>query len=157
MNIVTYVSPMGRRPIYYYALSLYRTTLSYDNFLRHGWGLLSLLDQDMSNANVIIPLLGKQSGRDVDKMKLLRDQNIGIDSVDWANLPNLHKHVRSPSLSVLNATRSILGIKRIPNQSPLFCGDHDLFLCEVTDHWVINDSPNSQALSTQTLRQLNLL
>lgn len=174
LNIVTYVSPMGRRPKYYYALSLYRTTLSYQNFCKHGWGILSLLD-DTTDAEVIVPLLGKQSGRDVAKVQTLRDKGISVEKMDWSKLPNLHGHIQTsssyqtcpPPLHTVASTRSVLGIKRIPNQPPLFCGDHDLFLCEITDHYSKDQSSSSsssssspspsQALSTRTLRQLNLI
>lgn len=43
MNILTYCSPVGIRPTRKWAVSLYRSTLSHQNFVRNGGGVLQLL------------------------------------------------------------------------------------------------------------------
>lgn len=67
MNILTYASPVGIRPHCKWALSLYRTTKTHENFLKRGEGVLQLLRRKHSG---LVYVLGGQSGRDVDKAGL---------------------------------------------------------------------------------------
>jgi hypothetical protein len=45
MNIATYVTPVGIRPARKWIISLYKNTLSYENFANRRSGVLQLLDE----------------------------------------------------------------------------------------------------------------
>ncbi|CAN0201620.1 unnamed protein product, partial [Ectocarpus sp. 12 AP-2014] len=56
MNIVTYASPAGIKPERLWMVSLFKVTLSYENFIREGWGVLQLLQR---NHAPLVPILGE--------------------------------------------------------------------------------------------------
>ena len=64
LNLVTYCSPVSIRPRFY-ALGLYRGTLSWENMLATGEGALQILGTQHA---ALFQLLGKQSGRNIDKL-----------------------------------------------------------------------------------------
>lgn len=64
MNLVTYAAPIALQPPMY-ALGLYHDTLSRDNMLSHKHGVLQILAEQHAH---LFHLLGKTSGRDVDKL-----------------------------------------------------------------------------------------
>ena len=55
MNIITYSNQVSIKPKINWVLSLYKKTLSHENFIRNGWGVIQLLT--MSHLD-IIDLLG---------------------------------------------------------------------------------------------------
>lgn len=46
MNIVTYASPVGIRPSRKWVISLFRQSLTHENFLRRRTGVLQLLTEE---------------------------------------------------------------------------------------------------------------
>lgn len=64
MNLVTYASPIALQPPTY-ALGLYQHTLSRELMLQRGEGVLQILCEQHVD---LFTLLGKTSGRDVDKL-----------------------------------------------------------------------------------------
>ena len=77
MNVTTYCSAVGIKPVRRYALGLYVGTLSRENFKATGVGVLQILNRNQAGA---IDLLGRRSGRDVDKIDALeRDHGLEIE------------------------------------------------------------------------------
>ncbi|KAJ1427306.1 hypothetical protein B484DRAFT_307296, partial [Ochromonadaceae sp. CCMP2298] len=74
MNIVTYASSVSMKPPKW-ALSLYKGSLSHENFRQRGWGMLQQLTLRHAPC---VALLGKQSGRDLDKMAELQRLGAGL-------------------------------------------------------------------------------
>jgi hypothetical protein len=64
MNVLTYTVPVGLKPTRTWVLSLFQGTLSHENFEKRGSGVLQLLRRTHLP---IVPILGKQCGRDFDK------------------------------------------------------------------------------------------
>ena len=46
MNILTYATPVGIRPHRIWVISLYKASLSYENFVSRGEGVLQLLSDE---------------------------------------------------------------------------------------------------------------
>ncbi|CAM9564302.1 unnamed protein product, partial [Phaeothamnion confervicola] len=67
MNIVTFATPVSLVSECLYAVSLYRHTLSHQQFCREGWGVLQLLAPAHAP---LVPVFGCSSGRDSDKRGL---------------------------------------------------------------------------------------
>lgn len=65
LNLVTYAGPVALKPRRAYALGLFEGTLSRENLLREGRGLLQVLREEHAG---LVDLLGRQSSRDVDKV-----------------------------------------------------------------------------------------
>lgn len=55
MNIVTYSNQLSIKPEVHWGISLYKNTMSYENFVQNGWGVLQLLTDSHLNT---IDLLG---------------------------------------------------------------------------------------------------
>jgi len=64
MNVLTYAVPVGLKPTRTWVLSLFQGTLSHENFRTRGAGVLQLLRR---RHVPLVPILGKQCGRDVNK------------------------------------------------------------------------------------------
>ena len=64
MNLVTYASPVSLSPRHF-ALGLFVGTLTWDNALASRRGVLQILGEGHAP---LFQLLGKTSGRDVDKL-----------------------------------------------------------------------------------------
>ena len=171
MNILTYATQVGIKPTPVYAVSLYKNTLSHENFMRNRWGVLQLLPPA---ADVTIPLLGKESGRAVDKMARLRE--IGV------HLTPVHANVRATtvtaaadagdaddaddSLLVMTDSPMLLLAEIVdgPTSVPVDVGDHDVVFCEIRRVISINAGNEGSAaegakpyLTTKMLRDKGLL
>ncbi|KAJ1493020.1 hypothetical protein T484DRAFT_1769517 [Baffinella frigidus] len=64
MNVLTYAVPVGLSPTRTWVISLFQGTLSHENFRTRGAGVLQLLRR---RHVPLVPILGKQCGRDSDK------------------------------------------------------------------------------------------
>ncbi len=84
LNIITYASPIALRPQRKYALGLYIESLTWQNVRETGRAVLQILQQCHSP---LVPLLGKRSGRDVDKLKEVKE--LGFEVTDAFGLPVL--------------------------------------------------------------------
>lgn len=165
MNIITYVSAVSIQPEPLWALSLYKTSLSHELFMRQGWGLLQLLSEDIAS---VVPILGKKSGRDVDKLSLLNSENgINLQAIPLSYLPLQHSLISdntyrsSTVISVLKDSPVIVFIEKSETHPVIDVGDHDLIICRIHSSFCIDseegsDSPSS-VLMTQILRDRGLL
>ena len=86
----------------------------------------------------LFELLGKCSGRDVDKYSKVEE--LGYSLVDW----NGHK--------VLSDCFGRIEVQLVKEQAPVHCGDHDVIFADILDSWHIEDDSNIEALYTQHLR-----
>ena len=170
MNIITYATQVGIKPKPVYAISLYKDTLSHENFMRTGTGALQLLPASAYN---IVSLLGKQSGRDVDKMNHLQD----LTPLCRVRLTDLdHEKEQVDEVVVIQDSPMILLAKFSRHEyPPLDVGDHQVFMCDIirsisvtnenTDgildklHHQSSSSSSSSPryLTTQILRSMNII
>ncbi|KAI8470247.1 MAG: hypothetical protein J3K34DRAFT_421063 [Monoraphidium minutum] len=136
LNIVTYASPVAIAPVRKYAVGLYVGTLSWQNVKETGHCALQILQQSHSS---LVPLLGKRSGRDVDK--LAEVERLGFSLKDAFGLP------------VLADAAGILELRVSSDFIP--CGDHDVVVCDVVA-WRDAAGPRAP-LYTAYLKQTGLL
>ena len=121
MNLVSYCAPVSIAPPRF-ALGLYKGTLSHELFLENRRGVLALLrpcHAPLSN------LLGKTSGRDVDKAKAARDR--GFDTVE------------AFGEEVLASAAGVVELTWPRDREPVDCGDHTVVICDVARHWTAPD------------------
>jgi flavin reductase (DIM6/NTAB) family NADH-FMN oxidoreductase RutF len=109
MHIISYATPISMQPKQY-IVGIYHGTKSLELIEKNPVFILQLLDQQQSN---LIQLLGKQSGRSINKIERLRKRKL---LSAWNDYP-----VLTDALSVLQLKVS----------STLEGGDHKVFLCEV--------------------------
>ena len=168
MNIVTYATQVGIKPKPVYAISLYKGTVSHENFIRTRKGALQLLSASAFN---IVPLLGKQSGRDVDKMKLLQELT-SLCRIRLTEQGSENEKDETDEICVIQDSPMIL-IAEYPGHEyqPLDVGDHQVFLCDIVrsvsvtvsndDTGNIIDEESRQSslpyLTTQVLRSMNII
>ena len=160
MNIVTYATQVGIKPHPVYAISLYKGTVSHSNFIRNGWGALQLLP---SSASCSVPLLGKQSGRDVNKMKCLEELGVPLSTLGIGR----EMPVGRESLQIIRDSPMILIAEyRSSEYAAMDVGDHEVMLCEIVDSRGASssdtdrqDSTTSEVpyLTTQLLRSMNII
>eukprot|EP00882_Tetradesmus_deserticola_P033956 GHRQ01038838.1.p1 GENE.GHRQ01038838.1~~GHRQ01038838.1.p1 ORF type:complete len:164 (+),score=51.69 GHRQ01038838.1:697-1188(+) len=112
MNMITYASPIALRPQRKYALGLYVQSMSYQNVKETGRAVLQILQVRHAQ---LTQLLGKSSGRDVDKVAQL--QQLGFAVSEEYGLPVLADAVGVMELRVVS--------EFIP------AGDHEVVLCDV--------------------------
>jgi flavin reductase (DIM6/NTAB) family NADH-FMN oxidoreductase RutF len=152
MNIMTYAYPVSIRPQPLWALSLYKDTLSYENFIREGWGALQLLSQ---NHQHVIDLLGNSSGYYKNKIEELKAKGCKLETVDLTlyTRPNkpLYLDLFTDALYCLQVD---LGENEITS-----AGDHDVVLCDVVKVLEPEDKTvlSIPRLTTGYLRQKGLL
>ena len=140
MNITTYCSAVGIKPVRRYALGLYVGTLSRENFKATGAGVLQILNRNQAGA---IDLLGRRSGRDVDKIDLL-ERDHGLEVERWHGIPIIRGCTAG---LLLKLGESMNGAHD--------CGDHDIVLCDVCD--VYAGDRAAPVLTTGFLRDRGLL
>ena len=114
MNITTYCCPVTIAPSRRFAVALYTHTATARNALATGRGVLQILRQQHKS---LVPLLGKQSAHDVDKLEAVQKQGFGI----------VNRH-GAPTLA------DAYGVVALKIVSVETAGDHHLALCEVVAH-----------------------
>ena len=117
ISLVTYCSYVSRSPHTVLAVGLFKGrggTLTRENFLRERTAVLQILSQSHAS---LFDLLGKTSGRDVDKKAALADLGVAFSDQDG--------HV------VLEQTFGWATIELLG--TPTDCGDHDVALCRVVE------------------------
>lgn len=139
MNIITYANGVGLRPSLVWSISLYKKTKSYENFQSNGIALLQQLDMDRHVETISI--LGKQSGYDINKFKLLEELKISICEVNLCDLYPGHSElikngIISTKISVLKDSINVLILKRRSDQEVIDAGDHEVFFCEVVSNYL---------------------
>lgn len=159
MNVLTYVSPVAIKPNRMWSISLYKGTLSHENFAKEKRGILQLLrpehalckgEGDGEAPGTLIRILGGSSGRDVNKEALCA--KLGYP---WQYL-NSNKGVGWPK--VLPNCLYYLKLELVGEM--IDCGSHDVAICRVVD-MVSEDDVTSGAeldyVSTRALRGMDVI
>ena len=131
LNLVTYASPIAIVPRYY-ALGFYKGTLSSEIMLATGEGVLQILGAQHAP---LFQLLGKHSGRDVDKIAELHKR--GIVTRKFAGQVIISDCVGAMKLKIAS--------------EPMPAGDHDVVLCSVEEFETFD--ANIEPLYTAQLRK----
>ncbi|KIZ02069.1 hypothetical protein MNEG_5894 [Monoraphidium neglectum] len=126
MNIVTYASPIAIKPARKYVVGLYVETLSWRNILQQ-------------SHSPLLQLLGKSSGRDVDKEAEAR--RLGFKVVDAFGLP------------VLEDCAGAMELRLAGDFIP--CGDHEVAIFDVVG-WKDMEGPTAP-LYTEYLKKNGFL
>ena len=181
MNIITYANAVGIRPDPLWSISLYKKTKSYENFKKHGLALLQQLD--MHRHRETIEILGKKSGYDIDKLKMLESLDIPICNIDlrehYSNLDfdsntngcnqSSNSNYYNPSIplkmTILKDSINILILKRRSINEVIAAGDHEVFFCQVIGSFTLlpqqDEVENQQSFHTPMnsnyLRENNLI
>ena len=127
MNILTYASPVSSAPHRMWCISLYKGTLSHENFTRERRGVLQLLrpehcsrcisSEGKGEAGELIRLLGGSSGRDIDKR--IACANLGYA---WENLPRVGEEDEAAWPPVLPSCLYYLKLELVGDL--IDCGNH---------------------------------
>jgi flavin reductase (DIM6/NTAB) family NADH-FMN oxidoreductase RutF len=133
LNLVTYASPISIVPRFY-ALGLYRGTLSAENMLATGKGVLQIL---AAHHAPLFELLGKTSGKTVDKYAELASK--GVPVKEFAGQHVIADCIGVISLRIVSFNPSGAGIDNEKDESgdnkiDFFpAGDHDVVICAVEE------------------------
>jgi flavin reductase (DIM6/NTAB) family NADH-FMN oxidoreductase RutF len=152
MNILTYATPVGIQPNRIWCISLYKGTLSYENFIRERRGVLQLLRQEHA---VLTRMLGGSSGRDVDKNNACNELGFA-----WQRLPNEEEDDSSRGDWPLVLPHCYYYLKLELIGDLIDCGNHDVALCKVVsmittssnEVQVVEGATELDSLSTRRLR-----
>ena len=156
MNVITYAAAVGIRPTSTWTISLYKTTKSYQNFMANGFALLQLLDEEHHAG--IVPILGKQSGKDINKITKLHEIKTPMTQV--ATKIFNRNDLKTDHITVLTNSINIIALQRKENIEAVNAGDHDVFFCNVINSYITDASknnPNRQPLTSQYLRDKNII
>ncbi len=143
MNILTYATPINIKPDRIWSLSLYKGTVTHDNFSRTGKGVLQLLAPSHAT---LVKLLGGSSSRDVDKKlecKKLGIEWVSIDSESPELLPNCSYYLKV----------SLVG-------NLIDCGSHELAICKIESMHIPDEADNADNnayLNTAKLREMGII
>ena len=111
MNITTYCCPVTIKPTRRMAVALYTHTATARNMLATGKGVLQVLRKQHAE---LVPLLGKSSAHDVDKLAALEEA--GFETTTRHGVPTLTDAAGVVALELVSLETA---------------GDHHLALCEV--------------------------
>lgn len=137
MNIITYCTPVAHSPERWYAVSLFHGTVSRENFLRDDGGcVLQILAAEHAP---LVPLLGQQSARDVDKLSKLAEQGVAL----------------TPVRDNHDVLAGCVGALKLKAASVHTCGDHDVALCKMV--WYQDVQRDAVPLTTGKLREAGIL
>lgn len=132
MHIITYASQISMKPKRF-VCGIYQGTQTLQNIEQHPVFVLQLL---ASNQYRLVDLLGKKSGKEIDKIAQLEKRKL---IRYWKGFPILNECLAVMELTVVSRFDG---------------GDHAGFLCEVTDHKNIQDG---DPLSLDILREHKLI
>lgn len=150
MNILTYATPVSMRPDRVWSISLYKGTVSHENFSKTGSGILQLLAPCHAEA---VRILGGSSSRDTDKR--VECEKLGIS---WINSGI------SDFPEVLPDCVYYLKLKQLGEM--IDCGSHDVAICGVESMLVPDDGvvpvdnegkPRDGYLNTGLLREKGII
>ena len=160
MNILTYATPVSIKPYRMWSISLYKGTLSHENFTRNRRGILQLLCPEHASCKgksgvegELIRLLGGSSGNDIDKRILCEEMGY-----EWENLPNeKEEDIEWPS--VLPSCIYYLKLELVGDM--IDCGSHEVALCKVvsmiSSEEITDASEELDSLSTRQLRRDSII
>ena len=118
LNLVTYASPISIVPRFY-ALGLYRGTLSAENMLATGEGVLQILGVQHAP---LFSILGKTSGRNVDKHAEIVKS--GFSLTEFCGQVILADCLGAMKLKIVTDECY---------KAPFVAGDHDVVICSVEE------------------------
>lgn len=167
MNILTYASPVSIKPHRMWSISLYKGTLSHENFTKQRRGILQLLrpehalckrdDGDGNNAlpGELIRILGESSGKDVDKKAICEQLGFPWETLK-CNGGTIDNDVWPQVLP-----RCVYYLKLELVGDMIDCGSHDVALCRVVEMVSEDDSINAadelDYISTRALRDMDII
>ena len=173
MNIMTFCSPVSVSSPKLWALSFYHGTLTKDSFLgndvkagidpigvgnRNGRsvGILQLLKYDHRH---LVPILGKKSGRDVDKSVLSREEGF-----PWVRIPGSDdtdadsgggRNNQGFNFQLLPGCALYLQVESSSPSSLIDAGDHIVAICEVTRTGVWEQNDDGEGFDGGQVRWLD--
>ena len=160
--ILTYASPVSSAPNRMWCMSLYKGTLSHENFARERRGILQLLRPDhvhcsnIGNSAIgseavgdLIRVLGGASGRDVDKRESCAKLGFVWDKLSQIGEVNEEEDDSWPL--VLPSCLYYLKLELVGDL--IDCGSHEAALCRVVA-MLSGDDANDLELDLLSTRQL---
>ncbi len=132
MHIITYASQISMKPKRF-VCGIYHGTQTLSNLEQHSVFVLQLLASDQYR---LVDLLGKKSGKEIDKIARLEKRKL---ITHWKGFPILKECLAVMELSIASRFEG---------------GDHVGFLCEVTDYKNIQEG---DILTLDTLREHKLI
>ena len=168
MNILTYASPVAIQPYRMWSISLYKGTLSHENFAKEKRGILQLLrpehalckvdDIDGGRHGSLIRVLGGSSGRDVDKETICEQLGFSWQRLECKGESKANDEDNWPK--VLPHCVYYLKLELVGEM--IDCGSHDVALCRVvemvtTDEQPTNTNDELNYISTRKLREMDII
>jgi flavin reductase (DIM6/NTAB) family NADH-FMN oxidoreductase RutF len=132
MHICTYVSAVSMLPKRM-MVAIYHGTQTIENIEISGEFVLQLLAGDQYN---LVTLLGKQTGKKIDKIRRLEKRKL---LTEWNGFPVLQQALAVMHLKVLNEMEG---------------GDHRMYLCDVTSYKNMHDG---EALTKRILGEKGII
>lgn len=157
MNVLTYASPVSIKPHRMWSISLYKGTMSHENFARQRSGVLQLLRPEHAHCKgpggvegELIRVLGGSSGREVDKKAACTELGFA-----WTKLPDDAGDEGTDWPSVLPSCAYYLKLELVGDM--IDCGSHEVALCKVvamvSGEEVESAADELDSLSTRELRE----
>jgi flavin reductase (DIM6/NTAB) family NADH-FMN oxidoreductase RutF len=132
MHICTYVSAVSMLPKRM-MVAIYHGTQTIENIEHSGEFVLQLLAEEQYN---LVTLLGKQTGKKIDKIGRLTKRKL---LSEWNGYPVLQQALAVMHLKVVNEMEG---------------GDHRLYLCDVVSYKNLNEG---EALTTGVLGEKGII
>lgn len=132
MHICTYVSAVSMQPKRM-MVAIYHGTQTLENVDQEQEFVLQLLDEGQYN---LVNLLGKQSGKKIDKISRLNKRKV---LTEWEGY------------QVLQKALAVMLLKVVGNMD---AGDHKMFLCDVVSYKNLNEG---KALTTGLLGEKGII
>ena len=168
MNILTYASPVSIKPHRMWSISLYKGTLSHENFTKQRRGILQLLRPEHAlckggdgdgNSNSLsgelIRVLGGSSGKEIDKKAMCEQLGFPWETLK-CNGGTIDNDVWPQVLP-----RCVYYLKLELVGEMIDCGSHDVALCRVVEMVSGDDSINAadelDYISTRSLRDMDII
>lgn len=162
MNILTYASPVAIQPYRMWSISLYKGTLSHENFVKERRGILQLLrddDIDGGKHGALIRVLGGSSGRDVDKETVCKELGFPWQTLECKGESKVNDGNDENWPKVLPHCVYYLKLELVGEM--IDCGSHDVALCRVVDMVMTTDDENTNDelnyISTRELRKMDVI
>jgi flavin reductase (DIM6/NTAB) family NADH-FMN oxidoreductase RutF len=132
MHICTYVSAVSMHPKRM-MVSIFHGTQTISNVEMQPDFVLQLLAESQYR---LVQLLGKQSGKSIDK------------------IDKLHKRNQLTTWNGFHVLKDALAVMHLKVLSQMEAGDHNMYLCDVTEYKNLNDGP---PLTTNFLSQKGII